>query len=172
MHRYIAWLVLIAVLAGCTGDAHPVVKVGVVAPFEGRGRLLGYEVLRAVKLAAADANARHDFGRYRVLVVAYNDDLDMATAARQAKALAADADVVGVVGPCTVETVAGALPVLAAAGVPAMPLERTGSAEGDFEGGAAEAERAAGALLRALAATISEDGEPSRAGVARSLGAP
>ena len=84
------------------GDAAPVIKIGVIAPFEGTGRPLGYAVLPGIKAAVEEANASGDLGRYRVLVVAFNDDLDAPTAAAQAQALALDADVLAVVGPWTV----------------------------------------------------------------------
>ena len=44
------------------GDAAPVVKIGVIAPFEGAGRPLGYAVLPAIKAAVAEANASGDTG--------------------------------------------------------------------------------------------------------------
>ncbi len=95
-------------LAACAlpGDAAPVVKIGVIAPFEGAGRPLGYAVLPAVKAAVAEANASGKLGRYQVMVVAFNDDLHGPTAAAQAQALALDPEVLGVVGPWTAETAA------------------------------------------------------------------
>ena len=96
------------------GDAAPVVKIGVIAPFEGAGRPLGYAVLPAIKAAVTEANASGKLGRYQVLVVAFNDDLHGPTAAAQAKALALDPEVLAVVGPWSVETVAAAEPILAA----------------------------------------------------------
>ena len=98
------------------GDAAPVIKIGVIAPFEGMGRPLGYAVLPGIKAAAEEANANGELGRYRVLVVAFNDDLTVPTAAAQAQALALDADVLGVVGAWSVETAATARPVMAEAG--------------------------------------------------------
>ena len=79
-------------LSACAmpGDAAPVVKIGVIAPFEGAGRPLGYAVLPAIKAAAAEANASGELGRYQVVVVAFNDDLHGPTAAAQAQALALD----------------------------------------------------------------------------------
>jgi len=93
------------------GDAAPIIKIGVIAPFEGAGRPLGYAVLPAIKAAAAEANASGAFGRYQVLVTAFNDDLHGPTAAVQAQALALDPEVLGVVGPWSAETVAAAAPV-------------------------------------------------------------
>ena len=116
-------------LSACAlpGDAAPVVKIGVIAPFEGAGRPLGYAVLPAIKAAAAEANASGALGRYQVLVVAFNDDLHGPTAAAQAKALALDPEVLAVVGPWTAETAAAAVPILAAAGLPVLTTTDTSS---------------------------------------------
>ncbi|MCX7671516.1 MAG: ABC transporter substrate-binding protein [Anaerolineae bacterium] len=94
------------------------VKIGVIAPFEGTGRPLGYAVLPAIKAAAREANEQALLGRYRVLVVAFNDDLDAGRAAAQARALALDAEVVAVLGPWSRAPADAAGPILAAAGLP------------------------------------------------------
>ena len=58
--RFSLLLAFCYLLSACAmpGDAAPVVKIGVIAPFEGAGRPLGYAVLPAIKAAAAEANAR------------------------------------------------------------------------------------------------------------------
>ncbi|MGQ9768865.1 MAG: ABC transporter substrate-binding protein, partial [Anaerolineae bacterium] len=120
------WLpVVVAVLAltaSCAmpGDAAPVVKIGLIAPFEGLGRPLGYGLLAEVKAAITNANASAALGRYRVALVALNDDLDPPTAVRQAQALAQDGDVVAVLGPFDQATAAAAAPILQAAGIPTL----------------------------------------------------
>ena len=158
------------------GDAAPVVKIGVIAPFEGAGRPLGYAVLPAIKAVAAEVNASGALGRYQVLVVAFNDDLHRPTAAAQAKALALDPDVLAVVGPWTAETAAAAEPILAEAGIPmvaepATPIPPPGEKWGD-EALAQAATRAgddARVLLAALAADIRAHGRPTRGGVREAL---
>lgn len=109
-------------LSSCTlpGSAVPVVKIGLIAPFEGLGRPLGYQLLPAVKIALEDANATGELGRYRIALVALNDDLDPATAARQAQALAADDSLLGALGPWTSETAAAAAQAFGEAGLPAL----------------------------------------------------
>lgn len=165
-------------LAACAlpGAAAPIVKIGVIAPFEGVGRPLGYAVLPAVKQAVAEANARGAFGPYRAAVVAFNDDLHGPTAAAQARALALDPDVLVVVGPWSAEPVAAAAPILAAAGLPhlARPdLARPSAGEKWDEAALAAAAAQAGAdtrrLLAALAAAVQAGGRPERAGVAAAL---
>jgi ABC-type branched-subunit amino acid transport system substrate-binding protein len=135
-------------LGGCAalpGNAAPVVKIGVIAPFEGAGRPLGYAVLPAIKAAVADANAQGSFGPSRAMVVAFNDNLDPATAAEQAQALALDRDVVAVIGPFTQETADAARPILEAAGLRFEPVISADPLDEDYSeeiGAAADAIRA------------------------------
>jgi hypothetical protein len=109
-------------VAGCAlpGDATPVVKMGLIAPFEGLGRPLGYAVLPAVERALAEANTSGQLGRYRVALVALDDDLYGPAALAQAKALAQQADVVGAVGLWSDDTAGAASPVLSDTGIPAL----------------------------------------------------
>jgi ABC-type branched-subunit amino acid transport system substrate-binding protein len=167
-----------SLLSACAmpGDAAPIIKIGVIAPFEGAGRPLGYAVLPAIKAAAAEANASGAFGRYQVLVVAFNDDLHGPTAAAQAQALALDPEVLGAVGPWSAETVAAAAPVLSAAGVPVLTAADTSiplSGEPWGEVALADAATLAGdnarVLLDALAADIHAHGRPTRGGVGARL---
>jgi ABC-type branched-subunit amino acid transport system substrate-binding protein len=165
-------------LSACAmpGDAAPVVKIGVIAPFEGAGRPLGYAVLPTIKAAVAEANTSGKLGRYQVMVVAFNDDLYGPTAAAQAKALALDPKVLAVVGPWTAETAAAAGPILAGAGLPVFSATDTsvpppGEKWGDAVLG--DAAKLAGdntrVLLDALAADIRAHGRPTRGGVAAAL---
>jgi ABC-type branched-subunit amino acid transport system substrate-binding protein len=165
-------------LSACAmpGDAAPVVKIGVIAPFEGVGRPLGYAVLPAIKAAAAEANASGALGRYQVLIVAFNDDLHGPAAAEQAVALAQDPEVVAVVGPWTTETAEAAEPILAAAGIPMLAAADTPiPASNEKWGDAALADAAALAgdntrlLLDALAADIRTHGRPTRGGVEEAI---
>ncbi len=165
-------------LSACAlpGDAAPVVKIGVIAPFEGAGRPLGYAVLPAVKAAVAEANAQGGLGRYRVAVVAFNDDLHGPTAAAQARALVLDPDVLAVLGPWSADTAAAAAPILAEAGLPqlvgaAVPVPAAGEKWGDaaLAEAAAKAGTDARRLLRALAEDIRVHGQPARPGVAAAL---
>lgn len=158
------------------GDAAPMIKIGVIAPFEGLGRPLGYAILPGVKAAAEAANASGDLGRYRVLVVAFNDDLYAPTAAAQARALALDPDVMAVLGPWSAETAAAATPILAEASLPVLvatdvPIPSSGEKWGDaaLAQAAALAGQDARVLMDALAADIRAHGQPTRSGVAAAL---
>ena len=160
-------------LSACAmpGDAAPVVKIGVIAPFEGAGRPLGYAVLPAIKAAVAEANTSGKLGRYQVMVVAFNDDLHGPTAAAQAKALALDPEVLAVVGPWSAETVEAVAPILAEAGISMLaaadtPIPPPGEKWGDaaLADAATLAGNDARLMLDALAADIRAHGRPTRAG--------
>jgi branched-chain amino acid transport system substrate-binding protein len=101
---------LLACQAGPVG-APPTVKIGLVAPFEGLHRPLGYEALFGVKLALQERNENGGLHGYRVELVALNDFDDPAEARRQARALVADLDVLGVVGHLSSETTLAAMPL-------------------------------------------------------------
>jgi branched-chain amino acid transport system substrate-binding protein len=92
-------------------SAPPTVKIGLVAPFEGLYRSSGYEVLFAVKVALQERNQAQGINGYRVELVALNDFNDPVEAAKQAKALVADPDVLGVVGHLTSASTLAAMPV-------------------------------------------------------------
>ncbi len=115
-------VVLVVLLASCSspGDAARVIKIGLIAPFEGVGRPLGYAILPEVQQAIVEMNASGALGRYRVALVALNDDLDPLAAAVQARALLQDDAVLAVMGPFGGEAAAAAAPILSAAGLPAL----------------------------------------------------
>lgn len=106
-------------LVSCT-STRPTVKIGLVAPFEGVQRSLGYEVLYAVKLAVQERSAQGDVGNYGVELVALSDDGQAATAGRRVQALAADPGVLGALGPWQTATAEAAAPAFAQAGLPAV----------------------------------------------------
>ncbi len=110
---------LLLASGGCTlpRSTPPVIKIGMIAPFEGLYRPEGYAALYAVKLALRECNAAGGVAGYRVELVALNDDGDPAQAALQARKLALDPDVMGVIGPFSRATAAAAGPPLAEAGL-------------------------------------------------------
>jgi ABC-type branched-subunit amino acid transport system substrate-binding protein len=157
-------LLLLLLLAACSlpGSAAPVVKLGVIAPFEGEGRALGYAILPPIQEAVAEANASGALGPYRVAVVSFDDSLDPATARRQATALGLDPDVMGVVGPFSAGTIAAAAPVLASTSVRGEPVVAARYTGNDLSQEKARAKDAARRLLKALAADIQANGRPVR----------
>jgi len=170
----LALLMLLLLSAACVRpwNAAPVIKLGVIAPFEGAGRSLGYAVLPAIKSAVADANASGELAGYRVAVVALDDSLDPTIAAQQAKALALDPDVLAVIGPFTEEAAETVKHALAAAAIPNLPVIATAPAGGDYAGEISAARAATERVLSALASDIASTGRPSRSGLSAALASP
>jgi hypothetical protein len=117
--RLLPILGLLWICVGCqaTTDTQTV-KIGLVAPFEGAQRSLGYDVLAAVKIALAEQNAAGGVGGRPAELVALNDEGDPASASVQARKMTTDPAVLGVVGHWSRQTTAAALPVYAGAGLP------------------------------------------------------
>lgn len=162
-------LILSILLGGCVlpGSAAPVVKLGLIGPFEGTDRELGYAVLPAVKAVVAEANASGALGAYRVALVVVNDNGDPASAAREARTLAVDPEVLAVIGPFTEETASAVASVAFGRGIPWIPT--AGSPDGDPADEIRLATQAANAAVAALAADIIRNGRPSRAGLQAAL---
>jgi branched-chain amino acid transport system substrate-binding protein len=114
----IACCVLLLAACQVPGSVRPTVKVGLVAPFEGRYRYVGYDVIYAVRLALREANAAGGVEGYSVELVAYDDGADPAMAVQQARKLAVDPDVIAAIGHFREETTAVALSAYAEAGMP------------------------------------------------------
>jgi branched-chain amino acid transport system substrate-binding protein len=89
-----------------------------VAPFEGRYRYVGYDVIYAVRLALREANAAGGVEGYSVELVAYDDGADPAMAAEQTRKLAVDPQVVAAIGHFREETTAAALGAYGESGIP------------------------------------------------------
>ena len=97
-------------------------KVGLVAPFEGRWRNTGYDAIYAARLAVRELNESGGIDGYRVELVALDDGGDARLASEVAAALAADPEVLVAVGHWLPETTAAAAPVYAAASLALLPL--------------------------------------------------
>jgi branched-chain amino acid transport system substrate-binding protein len=114
-------LAMVLLPTGCgvrfPGSTGPLLKIGLVAPFEGRLRARGYEVLYAVRLAVGEWNEAGGVGGYQVELVALDDGGDPAVAVQQVRELAVDAAVVGVVGHFSEATTLAAAPEYAAQGL-------------------------------------------------------
>ncbi|MCK6624489.1 MAG: branched-chain amino acid ABC transporter substrate-binding protein [Anaerolineae bacterium] len=117
MGKYFLIFIIIAALSlpACgsmeTAGAPATLKIGLVAPFEGLHRPLGYEALFGVKLALQEQNLAGGVGGYRIELVAVNDFDDPLEAEAQARALIADPGVVGVIGHLSSAATQAALPV-------------------------------------------------------------
>jgi ABC-type branched-subunit amino acid transport system substrate-binding protein len=100
------------------GAVRPTVKIGLVAPFEGRYRYVGYDVIYAVRLALREANAAAGGAGYSVELVAYDDGADPAMAIEQARKLAADPEVIAAIGHFREETTSAAVSIYVETGIP------------------------------------------------------
>ncbi len=123
MKRLALWtlcLLLLMVACRAPGATRPTVKIGLVAPFEGRYRYVGYGLFAAVRLALREVNAAGGVGSpaYSVELVAYDDGADPEMARQQAEKLAVDPQVVVVIGHFREGTTRAALPVYAREGIP------------------------------------------------------
>lgn len=87
------------------------VKIGLVAPFEGRHRPVGYDVIYSARLAIREANAAGGIGDYRVALVALDDFGDPEIASETAASLVIDPGIVAVAGHWLPETTAAAEPL-------------------------------------------------------------
>ncbi len=122
------WLFLLG-LVSCGGTA-PVVKIGLVAPFEGQYRAVGYDVIYSARLAVREINLAGGVGGYRLELVALDDAGDPELAQQAAASLALDPLVVAVVGHWLSPTTAAAAPIYIQAGLPLLtggisPLQAT-----------------------------------------------
>ncbi len=107
-------------LAACRfpGSVKPTVKIGLSAPFEGRYRDLGYEMLYSVRLAVRQRNSAGGVGdRFLVELVALNDFNEVDEAVVQAHKMAVDQQVLGVLGGWTPEIAESAAREYAALGL-------------------------------------------------------
>lgn len=120
---------VVLVAAGCA-SVDPVVKIGLVAPFEGRHRAIGYDAIYSARLAVREINQAGGIGGYRIGLVALDDRGDLEFSRTAAASLILDQDVVAVVGHFLPETTGAAADLygehdlgLVVAGLP--PLEPT-----------------------------------------------
>ncbi len=96
---------LLLLMSGCTAisfadvqSTDPVLKIGLVAPFEGEYRAVGYDVIHAARLAVRQVNQAGGIAGYRIALVAFDDGGFPDEAQAVAEALIVDRDVVAVLG--------------------------------------------------------------------------
>lgn len=110
--------ILLPLLAGCIRTAPQVVKIGLVAPFEGRYREIGDDVIPGARLAIREWAEEQQESTIIIELVAYDDAGDADQAIDQARNLVIDPEVEVVVGHWLDETTEAALPVYQDAGLP------------------------------------------------------
>ena len=102
-------LVISLSLLACS-STRPVVKIGLLAPFEGLHRESGYEALSAMRAALAD----YPLVEVEALPLALDTSADPTQARRAALKMLRDDSVVAVVGPMQARTVSAVADVIAA----------------------------------------------------------
>ncbi len=99
-----------------------IIKIGLVAPFEGRYRYIGYDAIYAARLAVREINAAGGIEGYRLVLVSYDDRHDPALARTMARNLIVDPDVVAVVGHYRQATTVAAQPHYAEQSLPLLAV--------------------------------------------------
>lgn len=124
---------LLPVITACIPIAHPTIKIGLVAPFTGRHREIGYQAIHGARLALSEYTAVLGVHGHPVELLPLDDKGDSQTAVEQANKLLADPDVVAVIGHWLDNTTIAATPIYIRAGLPI--LATTGAPVGPREGG-------------------------------------
>lgn len=119
--KWTGYGLLFSLLLTACGGVAPVVKVGLVAPFEGAQREVGYDVIYSARLAVREINAQGGIGGYRVALVALDDSGNEELAQQTAVALTLDPAVVAVVGHWDAATTTAVTPIYAQAHLPFLP---------------------------------------------------
>lgn len=114
-------LLFLLFLVSCS-SVEPVVKVGLVAPFEGEHRAIGYDVIYSARLAVREINEAGGIDGHRVALVALDDGGDLAMSAETAVSLSIDPDVVAVVGNWLPENTAVAADIYAQHNLPFIAM--------------------------------------------------
>jgi ABC-type branched-subunit amino acid transport system substrate-binding protein len=118
----IFFLLFFAFLMTACNSVAPVIKIGLVAPFEGENRAIGYDAIYAARLAVREINAAGGIGGHRVALVALDDSGDTDLAQENARSLGADPGVVAVIGHWLPETTAVTLPIYQQANLTRIPV--------------------------------------------------
>lgn len=103
-------------------NSPPILKIGLVAPFEGQHRAIGYDVIYSARLAIREINQANGIGGYRLALVAVDDGGTPGLAAQAAASLVLDPQVVVVVGHWLTPTTALVEGIYEEAGLPLVPM--------------------------------------------------
>lgn len=123
IYRWFSLLFFCSLMVSCMPEKPaPVLKVGLLAPFEGERRQLGYHLLQH---AIFPATPEHVRGR-RVEWVILDTHGNPETAAQRARELLIDPAVLAIVGPLLPEEVKAVAPLIEASDVAWWPLAPVG----------------------------------------------
>ncbi len=112
---------VILLLAGCA-SVQPVVKIGLVGPFEGQHRAIGYDAIYSARLLVREINESGGIGGYRVGLVALDDGGDIEMARETAVSLTLDPAIIAVVGHGLPQTTNAVATIYKNADIALIPL--------------------------------------------------
>lgn len=121
----VAVCLLISLFLLSCSSMRPVVKIGLLAPFEGLHRESGYEALSAMRAALAD----YPLDKFEALPLALDTSADPAQARRAAAKLLRDDSVAAVIGPLQARQVFAVADIMAASDVDWRPPTAPATAE-------------------------------------------
>ena len=122
--RALSWVMLLSLIVGAVAGCQrvdPVVKIGFVAPFEGRNRPVGYDAIYSARLAIREINEAGGINGYRLELVALDDGGDPELAHQVAQSLLIDPDVILVIGHWLPENNAIVAPIYRAGEIAFIP---------------------------------------------------
>lgn len=121
--RTLPLLLFLAFTSIACRELPPVVKIGLVGPFEGQNRAIGYDAIYSARLAVREINEMGGIGPegIRLALVALDDGGSPELAAEVAASLVLDPDVIAVVGHWLPDTTAAAAPIYQEAGLAFLP---------------------------------------------------
>ena len=179
-------LMLWVLVSGCqfSGGTKPVIKIGLIAPFDGELRHVGYQRLYGVKLALQEANLAGGVAGYKIELVALNDYASPSETTLQAQELVIDSYVRGIVGQWETPLLQVSTPIYQAADLAVVEPARFTDLSGlpptfvtDFEAKwhvspsieAQQAYLATRQLLKAMEAAVGTYGSPDRSNIQHAL---
>lgn len=100
----------------------PVLKIALVAPFEGSERAIGYDAIYAARLAVREINQAGGINGYHIALVSLDDSGQPELATAVAKSLVLDEQIIAVVGHGTSQTTGVVQKIYRDADIPLIPL--------------------------------------------------
>lgn len=122
LHLRLLLCLLVALTATACRDRSQTLKVGLVAPFEGRWRALGYDAVYAARMAVREINEDGGIAGRPVELVALDDSAETDLAQQAAASLVKDPAVIAVIGHGLPETTRSALTLYGDNGLALVPL--------------------------------------------------
>ncbi len=118
--RTIAFTAIVFCLTACLPNAPATIKIGLVAPFSGRYREIGYQAIHGARLALSEFNATGGAHGRPVALLALDDASHDDAAVEQANRMLTDSAVVAVIGHWLDGPTSAAAPIYARAGLPVL----------------------------------------------------